>query len=78
MCADACANDQLTKHSAHEYEGVVDKFCSRHCAGVHHHLVRSIPSPVEGTRAFVAEAAHTPRPVAIKAAPAATKVVLSI
>ena len=27
----------------HEYEGVVDKLCDRHCAGVHHHLVRINP-----------------------------------
>src|SRR5262249_47610354 len=37
------ANDQLTKRSVHEYEGVVDKLCGRHCAGVHHHLVRINP-----------------------------------
>src|SRR5262245_64820077 len=29
--------------SVYEYEGVVDKLCGRHCAGVHHHLVRINP-----------------------------------
>jgi len=40
--------DQLTKHSVHEYEGVVDKLCGRHCAGVHHHLVRINPLTSRG------------------------------
>jgi ATP dependent DNA ligase domain len=32
----------------HEYEGVVDKFYGRHCAGVHHHLVRINPLTSRG------------------------------
>src|SRR5436305_15163362 len=38
----------MTKHSVHEYEGVVGKLCGRHCAGVHHHLVRINPLTSRG------------------------------
>jgi hypothetical protein len=62
-----------------EYEAVVVKLSSSEALRVLHELERFNPLTYRGeTRAFVGEAAHTPKPVAIKAAATANRRVVAV
>ena len=58
------ANEALVR----EHERIVGKLNGRHFLGAYHHLERFNPLPIEGeTGVLAGVAAHTPKPVAIKA-----------
>ena len=69
----------VTRQLSMEHEGIVHKLCPRQVLCVHHKLVRFNPLTYRGeTGALAGEAAHTPNPIANKAAATENTMVLRI